>query len=164
MLVCVVLTPFRLSQISFFTPQRPQMPPSVPTDCPDVGIAPLLLLPYSKYRSVPLTLLLFPFFFFFFPFFFFFFFSSAVEWIHIFLSSGQGILPLFSWYSVRNAASINVFVRHPWWEMDSMFTYSSAILSTPIYVCLRKKFQFLLTLVTPHMFTFCFLKKKFPLF
>ena len=155
MLVCVVLTPFRLSQISFFTPQRPQMPSSVPTDCPDVGIAPLLLLPYSKYRSVPLTLLLFPF-----------FTSSfqAVEWIHIFLSSGQGILPLFSWYSVRNAASIKVFVRHPWWEMDSMFTYSSAILSTPIYLCLRKKFQFLLTLVTPHMFTFCFLKKKFHIF
>ena len=89
---------------------------------------------------------------------------QAVEWIYIFLSSGQGILPLFSWYSVRNAASINVFVRHPWREMVSMFTYSSAILLTPIYVCLRKKCQFLLTLVTPHMFTFCFLKINFHFF
>ena len=89
---------------------------------------------------------------------------QAVEWIHVFLSSGQGILPLFSWHSVRNAASINVFMRHPWWQMDFMFTYSSAILLTPIYVCLRKEFQFLLTLVTPHTFIFCVLKKNFHFF
>ena len=89
---------------------------------------------------------------------------QAVEWIHIFLSSGQGILPLFSWYSVRNAASINIFMRHPWREMDSMFTYSSAILLTRIYVYLRKKISISIDFSNTSHVYLLFFENKFPLF
>lgn len=54
--------PFRLSQISCFTPREPQMPPfSVPTNCSDVGISPLLQPPTPGAGPALLTPLLFPF-------------------------------------------------------------------------------------------------------
>ena len=53
MLVCVVLTPFRLSQISFFSLQQPQMPPSVPTDCPRCGGLPPASAPPLQVQASP---------------------------------------------------------------------------------------------------------------
>ena len=52
----------------------------------------------------------------------------SFAWICIFLSSGQGLLPTPSWCSARSSASEDVFLMHPWREMYSTSTYSSAIL------------------------------------
>lgn len=79
-LVCVVFTPCRLSQISCFTPGQPQMPPfSVPTNCSDVGISPLLQLPHPQVpvRSCSLSSFSFPS-----------FILLSFVWAYIFLSAG----------------------------------------------------------------------------
>ena len=104
-LVYVVLTLFRLSQISEFTLQLLQMRPSSQWMAMDAGISPLSfssLIP--RCRLDPLALLLL--------------FPSSLSllsfvllssvWIWIFLLSSQGVLPVFPWSSVRTAASLDV--------------------------------------------------------
>ena len=51
--------------------------------------------------------------------------------IFIVLSSVQGLLLVSGRYSVRIVASIDVFLMHPWREMNSTSTYSSATLNLP---------------------------------
>ena len=91
-LVYVVLTPFRLSQISEFTPQLLQMPPPSQWMAMDAGISPYFFSPLTPWcRLVPLALLLLS------PsslsLFSFVLLSSV--WIWIFLLSSHGVLPIF---------------------------------------------------------------------
>ena len=64
-----------------------------------------------------------------------FFFSVLPSYAGIFivLSGVQGLLLVFSWCSqyVRIVASVDVFLMHPWREMNSTSSYSSAILTLP---------------------------------
>ena len=62
--------------------------------------------------------------------------------IYIFLSSGQGDLPVLSWFSVTTSASEEVFLVHPWREMYSTFFYSSTILFTFLIVLKKKYISF----------------------
>ena len=95
--------------------------PSVPTSCSDVGISTLVQLPKppgadwfcSLSSSVSLPSFILP----------------SFAWICVVLSDGQGLLLALSWCSVRSSASEDVFLMHPWREMYSTSTYSSAILS-----------------------------------
>ena len=104
-LVYVVLTSFRLSQISEFTPQLLQISPPSQWTAMDAGISPLRfssIIPGC--RLVPLALLLLS--------------PSSLSilsialtssiWIRIFLLSNQGVLSVFAWSSVRTAASLDV--------------------------------------------------------
>ena len=116
------------------------MPPPSQWMAMDVGISPLhfsSLIP--RCRLVPLALLLSP--------------SSlsllsfvllSSVWIQIFLLSSQGVLPVFTWSSVRTAASLDIL--DAWVEMVYPISISpSVILSTPIYACIRDEFLFLLS-------------------
>ena len=49
--------------------------------------------------------------------------------IFIVLSGVQGLLLVFSWCSVRIVASIDVFLMHPWREVNSTSSYYSTILN-----------------------------------
>ena len=65
-------------------------------------------------------------------------------WIRTFLLSSQGILPVFTWSSVRTAASLdvlNALVQ----RCTPTSTYHSIILSTLICACIRNEFPFLLS-------------------
>ena len=95
-IVFVILTPFRLSHITCFTLHNSlKYFPSVSTNCPgceDLSptSSPLQLgagwsCSLSSFSLLSFILL-------------------SCAWNHIFFSSGQGLLPVFSWYSVRNAA------------------------------------------------------------
>ena len=108
----VVLTPFRLSQISEFTPQLLQMPPLSQWMAMDAGISPLHFSSLSpRCRLVPLALLLSPSSLFLLSpsslSLLFFVLPSSV-WIRMFLLSSQGVLAGFTWSSVRTAASLDV--------------------------------------------------------
>ena len=100
--------------------------PSVPVNFPvregvssNSGISPLLQLPCTGVRvpscflSSSFSLL----------------FSVLPSYAGIFivLSVVQGLLLVFSPCSVRIVASVDVFLMHPWREMNSTSTYSSAI-------------------------------------
>jgi len=95
---------------------------------PDVRISPLLQLPGGtcttpRYRSNSThSALPSP------------FFLSSCAWIYIFLSSGQGDLPILSWCSVTTSASEKVFLVHPRREMYSICFYSSTVLFTFLIV------------------------------
>ena len=54
--------------------------------------------------------------------------------IFIVLSGVHGLLLVFSWCSVRIVAPIDVFLMHPWREMNSTSSYSSAILNPMIFI------------------------------
>ena len=117
------------------------MPPLSQWMAMDAGISPLhfsSLIP--RCRLVPLALLLLS--------------PSSLSllsfvllssvWIQIFLLSSQGVLPVFTWSSVRTAASLDVLdasvergVPH--------FHLPLFILSTPICAWIRNKFPFLLS-------------------
>ena len=140
-LVYVVLTSFRLSQISEFTPQLLQISPPSQWTAMDAGISPLRfssIIPGC--RLVPLALLLLS--------------PSSLSilsialtssiWIRIFLLSNQGVLPVFTWSSVRTAASLDVLdasvergVPH--------FHLPLHHLVHPICACSRNEFPFLLS-------------------
>ena len=82
-------------------------------------------------------------------------------WIRIFHLSSQGVLPVFTWSSVRTAASLEVLdekkkkkkqkkrnkeVRDASVERGvPTSTYPSVILSTPFCGCIRNQFPFLLS-------------------
>ena len=90
---------------------------------PNSGISPLLQLPcpgvqvLSRFLSSSFSLL----------------FSVLLSYpgIFIILSNVQGLLLVYSWCSVRIVASVDVFLMHPWREMNSTSSYSSAILTLP---------------------------------
>ena len=140
-LVCVVLTLLRLSQISEFTLQLLQMPPPSQWMAMEAGISPVRFSSSSlRCRLVPLSLLLLS--------------PSSLShfsfvllnsiWTRIFLLSSQGVLPVFTWSSVRTAVSLDVL--DAWVEMVyPTSTYPSVILSTPICACIRNEFPFLLS-------------------
>ena len=115
---CLILLPFRLSQISCFTLSLKCFS-SDSDNCPDVGIRPLLQFPHlPRAGPVLLTLIFFP--------------SSFVlpsfACFYIFFSSGQVLLSALSWCSACTSVSEGVFLMYLWREMYSTSTYSSAIL------------------------------------
>ena len=92
---------------------------------PHAGIGPLPQFPHPlRAGLVLLTLLFFP------P-------SSLVllsfVWFYIFFSSSQVPLSALSWCSASTSVSEGVFLMCLWRGMDSMSTYSSAILFFEIY-------------------------------
>ena len=104
-LVYVVLTPFRWSQVSYFTPQQLQMTLPFQWIAMDTGTSPLHFSSLSpRCRLVPRALLLFSHSFLSLPSFVL---QSSV-WIQIFLLSSQGFLPVFTWPSVRTAVSLDL--------------------------------------------------------
>ena len=104
-LVYVVLPLFRLSQISDFTPQKLQMPPPSQWMAMDAGISPLCFSSFSpRCKLLPLALLLLSLS----SLFLLSFVLLSSVWIWIFLLSSQGVLPVFTWSSVRTAASLDV--------------------------------------------------------
>ena len=145
----MALTPFRLSQISEFTPQQLQMSPPSQWMALDTGIPPWCFSSFSpRCRLDPLALLLL--------------FPSSLSllsfvllssvWIWIFLLSSQGVLPVFPWSSVRISPSLDI-LDASWREVYPTSTYPSIILSTPICACIRNTFPFLLsnTVITTHV-------------
>ena len=119
---CLILIPFRLSQISCFTLSLKCFS-SDSDNCPGVGIRPLLQFPHPpRAGPVLLTLLLFP------P-------SSFVilsfAWFCIFFSTAQILLSVLIWCSACTSVSDSVFLMYLWREIYSMSTYSSAILFSP---------------------------------
>ena len=129
---CLILIPFRLSQISCF-PLSLKCFCSDSGSCPAVGIGPLLQFPHLlRAGPVLLTLLFFPlvpssyqvlhgsiYSFFFFIFFFRF---------YILFSTGQVLLSALRWCSTCTSVSEGVFLMYLWREMYSTSTYSSSIL------------------------------------
>ena len=104
-LVYVVLTPFRLSQSSEFTLQLLQMPPPSQWMAMDVGIFSLCfsslsprckLFPFALLLLSPSSLSLLS------------FVLPSSVWIRMFLLSSQRVLSVFTWSSVRPAASLDV--------------------------------------------------------
>ena len=52
----------------------------------------------------------------------------SFSWVCIFFSTGQGLLSTLSWYPACTSVSEGVFLMHPWREMCSTSTSSSALL------------------------------------
>ena len=128
---CLILTPFRLPQISCFTLSLKCFS-SDTGNCPNVGIVPLLQFPHPL-RAVPvlLTFLFFP------P-------SSFIlpsfVWVYIFFSTCQVLsCPL-------SAGVLHAFLGlkvHSWWKTYSTSTYSSTILfstasSAQSFLCINR--------------------------
>ena len=118
---CLILIPFRLSQISCF-PLNLKCFSSDWDNCPDVGIGPLLQFPHPpRAGPVLLTLFLPP--------------SSFIPlsfaWFCIFFSVSQIFLSTFSWCSACISVSEDVFLIYPRREMHSTSTYSFATLFSP---------------------------------
>ena len=122
-IVSVILNPFRLSQISCFTLWQPQMLPFL-SQLVDLhaSVSPASAHPPPRYRSgvthssappPPLPSFILP----------------SFAWNYIFLSDGQGLLPVLSWFSVRSSASEDIFLTSLWRDMYSVSTYCSVILS-----------------------------------
>ena len=119
---CLIFIPFRLPQISCFTLSLKYFS-SDSDNCPNVGSRPLLQFPPpTEDISSPTNTPVFP------P-------SSFIlpnfAWFYICFSTGQVHLSALSWCSLCTSVSEGVFLMDPWREMYSMFTYSSAILSSP---------------------------------
>jgi len=78
--------------------------PSVPTNCPRCEISPASSpLPQD---AAPVLL----------PFFILlpsFHILQSCVWIYIFLSSGQGLLPVLSWCSMGTSVFVDIFLMHP---------------------------------------------------
>ena len=115
---CLILIPFRLSQISCF-PLSLKCFSSDSDNCPDVGIrTPASVPPPAEGRSNPTNTPVFP------P-------SSFIllsfAWVYILFSTSQVLLATLSWCSACTFASEGVFLMYPWREMYSMSTYFSAI-------------------------------------
>ena len=117
---CLILTPFRLPQISYFTLSL-ECFSSDSDKCPAVGIRPLLQFPHQQ-RGGPVLLTL--------PLF------SLVPSSYRVLHSSIYSFPLVRYSCLLSAeicrcsactsVSEGVFLMYPWREMYSMSTYSSA--------------------------------------
>ena len=116
---CLVLIPFRLSQISCFTLSLKYFS-SDPHNCPDVGIGPLLQVPQLQRAGPALVTVLF--------------FPLVPSSYQVFcgsiycFSAGQILLSALSWCSPCTSVSEGIFLMYPWKETYSMSTYSSTIL------------------------------------
>ena len=116
---CLVLIPFRLTQISCFTLSLKYFS-SDPHNCPDVGIGPLLQVPQPQRASPVLVTVLF--------------FPLVPSSYQVFcgsiysFSAGQILLSALSWSSPCTSVSEGVFPMYLWREMYSMSTYSSTVL------------------------------------
>ena len=53
----------------------------------------------------------------------------SFAWVYLFFSTGQFLLSALSWCPACTSVSEGVFLMHPWREIYSTSTYSSAILS-----------------------------------
>ena len=126
---CLILSPFRLPQISCFTLSLKCFS-SDPDNCPDVGIRPLLQLPHPL-RAGPVLLKLL------------FFLLLSFAWFCIFFSTGQVLLSALSWCSAYTSVSEGVFLVYLWREMYSPSTYSSTILLSPFLLLLISLAKFL---------------------
>ena len=126
---CLILSPFRLPQISCFTLSLKCFS-SDPDNCPDVGIRPLLQLPHPL-RAGPVLLKLL------------FFLLLSFAWFCIFFSTGQVLLSALSWCSAYTSVSEGVFLVYLWREMYSSSTYSSTILLSPFLLLLISLAKFL---------------------
>ena len=116
---CLILTPFRLPQISCFTLSLKCFS-SDPDDCPNVRIGPLLQFQHPpRAGPVLVTLLLFPLV----PLSY-----RVFAWFYILFSSGRGLPSALSWCSASTSVSEWVVLMYPWREMYSTSTYSYAIL------------------------------------
>ena len=116
---------------------RPRWFPSVPTNLPlhkgvslDARTSQLLQIPHLEADPIPLPVLFFPS-----------FVLHGSTWIFLVLSSVQGLLLVFSQWSVRTVPSVDVFLMHLWGEMNSL-SYFSAILLFPILLCIDLTFFF----------------------
>lgn len=107
---------FRLSQISSFILQWPQMLPLCPILLPLCGyLTAAPACPSPECRTSPAHSLFFP----------SFLHPLSFAWICIFLPSDHGLLPALSCCSVISSASKDIFLIHPWREMYSSSTISS---------------------------------------
>ena len=144
----MVLTPFRLSQISEFSPQLLQMPPPSQWMAMDTGISPSASAPSLQVQAGPtcsppsFPFLLVP---------FFLVLLSSV-WIRIFLLSSQRVLPGFTWSSVRTAASLDVLDASVERRVPH-FHLPLRHLVHPVCAWIRNEFPFLLSniAVTTHI-------------
>ena len=118
---CLILTPFRLPQISYFTLSLKRFS-SDSDNCPNVRIGPLLQFPHPpRAGPVLLTLLCFP----------------LVPLSYRVLHGSIYSFPLVRYscplsagmHSACTSVSECVFLTYPWREMYSTSIYSSAILS-----------------------------------
>ena len=114
--VCVLI-PFRLLQISCFTLSLKCFS-SDSDNCPDVGIRPLLQVPHPP-RAGPV--LLTP------PFPPSSFILPSFAWVYIFFSAGQALLSTQLAFCMHFSVW-RCILMHQWREMNSMSTYSSAML------------------------------------
>ena len=98
---CLILVPFRLPQISYFTLSL-KCSSSDSNNCPDVGIRPLLqfLLPTEGRLSPPNTPVFPPS-----P-----FILPSFGWFYVFFSAGQVLLSTVSWCSACTSVSEGVFL------------------------------------------------------
>ena len=116
---CLILIPFRLSQISCFILSLKCFS-SDPDNCPNVGIGPHLRFQHPpRAGPVLVTLLFFP--------------LVPLSYrvfacFYILFSSGQVVPSALSCCSASTSVSECVVLMYPWREMHSMSTYSSAIL------------------------------------
>ena len=113
---CLILIPFRLTQISCFTLSLKCFFSSDSDSCPTVEIGRLhqflhpvragntLVFPYSS------------------------FILRGFAWLCIFFSTSQVLLSAFSWCSACISVSEGTFLMYPWREMYSTPTYPSTIL------------------------------------
>ena len=120
---CLILIPFRLPQISYFTLSLKCFS-SDSDSCPRCGDqTPASVPPPTKGRSSPTNTPVFP------P-------SSFVlpsfAWVYIFFSIGQVLLSALSWCSARTSVSEGAFLMYLHREVYSTSTYSSAILFSPL--------------------------------
>ena len=115
---CIILLPFRLPQISWFTLSLKSFS-SDSDSCPNVGIGPLLQFPHPLRAGPVLLTLVSP------P-------SSFIlpsfAWVYIFFSAGQVLLSALSWCSPCISVPEGIFLMYLWREMYCKSTYSSAIL------------------------------------
>jgi len=130
----MILIPFRLSQISCFTLQQPQMLHFCPKQLPRCGdLSPASVPLLLRVRSSPTHSPLFPLTFFILP---------SFVWYYILFSCGQVLLPTLRWYSAGSCVSGGVFLMYPWREIYSTPTYSSVILYLLMTSFLKIKINF----------------------
>ena len=100
---CIILLPFRLPQISWFTLSLKSFS-SDSDSCPNVGIGPLLQFPHPLRAGPVLLTLVSP------P-------SSFIlpsfAWVYIFFSAGQLLLAALSWCSACTSVFEGVFLMYP---------------------------------------------------
>ena len=115
----MILTPFRLTQISCFTLQQPQCFTSVTNvSLPCSSVPASVPQPQEQIQFFSLFLFCPPS-----------FVLLSVAWFYISFSCGQ----VLSWCSARSSVSGGVFLTYPWRKMYSTCTYSSTIVDLSVW-------------------------------